>query len=355
MNRILTILERYAFLIARSRINPQKIRTAFTASPFGFDISKYQGATDFAKMRAYGARFLILRASYGAKRDEMFDTFAPAAANEFGGFGVYHFYDPIISPYEQATTLLNTIEPYKDKVRRVWLDLEFWWDGNYSAPQYWKILRDRVRAAGYRVGWYTRATWWDGRVGAYAADFATDPCWAAQYSTSLNLIPKGWTRAMIWQAGTPAIGYEAGVSSKEIDYNLWNDEFDFEAEWGAQPPPPTGGNMEKWIVAASGGWNLRPQPNTNNTPYFLMPKGTLIWGTMDASTGWIAVAYVQKPGEPYASVPPQPAYCSGASLYVAKQTYTDPPLAPVNTRTLQITITEDGWKPVTVEVQQERA
>lgn len=349
MSRVVTILERVAFLIARSRINPQKIRTAFTASPFGFDISKYQAVTDFAKMRAYGSRFLILRASYGAKRDEMFDTFAPAAANEFGGFGVYHFYDPIVSPYEQANTLLNTIEPYKNKVRRVWLDLEFWWEGNYSAPQYWKILRDRVRAAGYRDGWYTRATWWDGRVGAYAADFATDPCWAAQYSTSLNLIPKGWTRAMIWQAGTPAIGYEAGVSSKEIDYNLWNDEFDFESEWGTQPP--TGGNMEKWMVTTSA-LNLRPQPNISNTPIYSMPNGTLVWGTLDTATGWITVSYVQKPGETYASVPSQPAYCSGASLYIAKQTYTDPPLAI--TEDITVIIQRPGWKDLTLTGRQEK-
>jgi hypothetical protein len=33
------------------------------------------------------------------------------------------------------------------------------------------------------------------------------------------------------------------VSSAEIDYNLWNDEFDFEAEWGDPIPPPPGGTM----------------------------------------------------------------------------------------------------------------
>jgi hypothetical protein len=48
---------------------------------------------------------------------------------------------------------------------------------------------------------------------------------------------------MIWQTGTPSIGYAAGVSSAEIDYDLWNDEFNFEAEWGTSPTPPLGGTM----------------------------------------------------------------------------------------------------------------
>jgi hypothetical protein len=55
----------------------------------------------------------------------------------------------------------------------------------------------------------------------------------------LTLIPKGWTKADLWQKGTPAIGTEVGTQSLEVDYNIADDGF-YESEYGevTQPPPP---------------------------------------------------------------------------------------------------------------------
>lgn len=325
---------------------------AFPPSLFGFDISKWQGVVDFARMKSYGAKFLILRSSYGIKKDEMLDAYVPPAVEQFGGFGIYHFYDPLFSPYEQANILLSAIQPYRAHIRRVWLDLEFWWDGTYSAPQHWRTLRDLVRAAGYKTGWYTRATWWDSRVGTFASEFAADPCWAAQYNVSLTLIPKGWTKAMIWQSGTPSIGSEAGVSTKEIDYNLWNDEFDFAAEWGNAPvPPPQGGDMQLWKTIT--GLNLRNAPSTSGQILTTMPTGTLVWGDMDAS-GWIIVKYIQVPGAQYAEAKTN-AYCSSNPSYITTQSYVNPPLPQILERELTITVEETGWQPAIVKVIQKKA
>lgn len=320
----------------------------------GFDVSKYQYPIDFVKMRQYGAQFLILRASYGMKRDERFDDYIAPALEQFSRVGIYHFYEPLASPQAQADTLLRTIEAHKDKITRVWLDLEFWWSGQYQAPQHWKTLRDLIAANGYKIGWYTRATWWNPAVGSYAETFGRDALWAAQYNSALTLIPNGWTKAMIWQSGTPAIGYEAGVSTKEIDYNLWNDDFDFEAEWYSVPQPPSGGTMEKWNLLVD--LNLRNAPNVGGTLLMTMPKGGSVWGGIDAATGWINVKYLLRPGAQYAEEIQQPAYCSGSASYVAKQTYSEPPLPqPTTTRQVTITISEPGWKPVTTTVTQEKA
>jgi len=212
-------------------------QSAFLDINFGFDISKWQGVVDFLKMLAFGARFLILRCGYGIKIDERFEEYIAAAYGVLP-LATYHFYDPIYDPVAQAKKVIAILEPHKHKIRRVWLDLEFWWTGAYSDPKYWKTYRDTIKAAGYKVGWYTRKTWWDSRVGVYAAEFAKDPLWAAQYNAVLNLIPKGWLKATVWQEGTPAIGLEAGVGSREIDRNLWNDEMDFLSEWGVIAPPP---------------------------------------------------------------------------------------------------------------------
>jgi GH25 family lysozyme M1 (1,4-beta-N-acetylmuramidase) len=186
----------------------------FNPSVFGFDISYYQGAVNFQQMKAYGASFLILRCGYADVKDTRFDEYM-AQSNGVLPRKVYHYYDPLISPQRQADKVILTLAPYKTQITRVWLDFEFPWEGGYSAPSYWATYRNIIEAAGYKTGIYTRALWWNGRVSdTQAADFAKRPAWVAQYNTSLTLIPKGWTSAMIWQKGTPAIGIEAGVSSK---------------------------------------------------------------------------------------------------------------------------------------------
>ena len=230
-------LERLFFLACR--LITIRRPSAFLDILFGFDISKYQGAVDFLKMLAYGAKFLILRCGYAVFKDERFEEYIKAAYGVLP-LAAYHFYDPVYDPLAQANKLIAILEPHRHKIRRVWLDFEFWWSGAFTHPKYWKIYRDRIKAAGYKIGIYTRSTWWDSRVGEYAAEFAGDPLWAAQYNNVLNLIPRGWIKAKVWQRGTPAIGLLAGVSSREIDESLWNDEFHFAEEWGEAPsPPPT--------------------------------------------------------------------------------------------------------------------
>jgi len=208
----------------------------------GADISYYQGAVNFIKMRDYGFKFVILRLGYAVYQDKRFTEYMINSAGVLPRT-VYHYYDPIHPPLEQANKVLSILAPYKAQIKRVWLDFEFTWGGDYTAPQHWLTYRNAIRAAGYRTGIYTRASWWDSRVGSYANEFATDPAWVAQYNTSLTLIPLGWKskpepRVMIWQKGTPAIGIAAGVSSQEIDLDVWNDDFSFADEWGTVSPPP---------------------------------------------------------------------------------------------------------------------
>lgn len=221
------------------RLFNRTAQAAFQFYNFGFDVSKWQGFINFVKMVAYGAKFLTLRCAYGIKIDERFVENMAGVGNLLP-LSAYHYYDPIYSPESQAAKVIEVLAPYKSRIRRVWLDLEFYWSGSYSDPKHWKTYRDRIKAAGYRIGWYTRATWWDSRVGSYASEFAKDPCWAAQYNSSLTLIPKGWAKVMIWQNGILVVANgEAGTDSKEIDNDIWNDEFSFFDEWNKELNTPT--------------------------------------------------------------------------------------------------------------------
>ncbi len=322
---------------------PQKSQTLLDPKLFGFDFSKWQDVVNFAKVLFYGAKFVILRCSYAVTRDERFLVFIEECLRYFPNTtSVYHYYDPVVSPTRQADKVIEILAPYKGKIIRVWGDFEFYWSGAYEASSYWKVFAERIIAAGYEFGIYTRATWWDDRVGNLASWFGQFPLWAAQYAFALTLIPKGWTKADIWQSGIPSIGTEVGAGSKEVDYNVMDSEF-YKSEFGEIP---VGGEMAKYQVTAGGLW-LRTAPIVDETTKIIvMPQGTFVWGVLEAS-GWIKATHYQLPAEQYAVI--QDGYCSGSALYIKQIAFFDPPLpgVPVS-KMVTITVELDGYKPRTI-------
>lgn len=249
-------LERIIFLTIRwimFRFSPGPQRV-LQADLFGFDFSKWQGRIDFSKVLAFGAKFLILRASYGVTRDERFVEYMQTAPQLFlGKLSVYGYYYPHLDPVRQANTLLETIAPYRQYIKRVYGDFEFVYSGAYEGSAHWKKYAETILAAGYEFGVYTRKTWWDSRVGALVSWFGQFPGFFAQYAPQLTMIPRGWTKASIWQKGTPAL--DVGTESKEVDLDIADDQFYME-EYGdtpPPPPPPTGPVIVKRIHIYSNG------------------------------------------------------------------------------------------------------
>lgn len=322
---------------------PQKSQRILDPLLFGFDFSKWQDVVDFARVLAYGAKFVILRCSYALTRDEKFLVFIEDCLANFADVtSVYHYYDPVVSPTRQADKVIEILAPYKGRIKRVWGDFEFYWSGAYESSANWKIFAERIIAAGYEFGVYTRKTWWDSRVGNLASWFGQFPLWAAQYSSALTYIPAGWTKADLWQSGTPPIGTDVGAGSLEVDYNIADSEF-YKKEYGAAIPP-VGGEMAKYEVIV-GGLNLRTAPIVDTTTLILsMTKGTQVWGVLESS-GWIKVTHYQLPGEPYAVL--QDGYCSGNALYVKAVDFTEPPLPGVS-KNITVTIELEGYKPWTI-------
>lgn len=231
------------------------IDKALQTNLFGFDFSKWQGVIDFAKVWLYGTKFVILRAADGLVQDIKFTEYMQTVIEHFTGrLSIYHYYRPGVDPVVQANKLIAIIYPYKHLIKRVWGDFEFSESGSYSAPANWKKYAETIVAAGFQFGVYTRATWWDSRVGTFAMWFSQFPLWAAQYAPALTLIPRGWTRADLWQTGTPAIGAEVGTQSLEVDHDIADDVF-YRSEYngGTVEPPPTGPVKIKTIRVFSNG------------------------------------------------------------------------------------------------------
>lgn len=248
----------------------------FNPDDFGFDVSYYQGVVDFQKMKAYGAKFVIIRVGQGNFIDIQFTAYKNNARGILPR-AFYWFYDPRYNPLDQAKLCINAIAG--EDFSRLWIDMEFWWAGAYSAPADWLLFRNAIKFAGYKTGIYTSKTWWDEKVtAAQAAALASDPVWVAQYNYKLDRIPEGWTNAMIWQDSVPSIGIQAGASKIEIDHNLWNTDYNFITEWGITTTPPIGEHMKYKAIALTDGTRLRPNHNVNETYIATYPRNTEFYG-----------------------------------------------------------------------------
>jgi len=319
-----------AFFLACRKFGRQEAQKLFTDVWRGHDVSYYQGFIDFLEMVLSGATFVIPRLGYGTTKDVRFDEYM-AGVNGVLPNNPYHFYHPELSPVAQADKVLAILSPYQPRISRVWLDMEYEWGGAYTDSKHWKTYRDGINTV-YRTGIYTRATWWDSRVGTLAAEFARDPLWAAQYSTALTLIPKGWTKAMIWQSGSPT--YDAGQTSPRIDYDLWNTDFDFVAEWGSSSPPPIGEPMAYKATAIYNDTRVRTFHNTltTSTSIGYYPAGTVFEG----NNIWTATAADMVAGQAVGdkwlqTVKPIAGWVAivhGGKAYCNLETVTPPPPPP---------------------------
>lgn len=223
----------------------------------GFDISTYQdsplisGTVDFQKMRDYGARFVIFRASVGLTKDADYDTYV-ANCNNVLPWNAYHYYSQYQDAKKQAAAFWNAIK--NNPPRTVWLDCE---EGNTDTWRGWyDFIEEFKRLSGFtddRIGIYTGYYVWTS-ITTYATNeqkkyFGKFYLWMAWYfadplhpNYSVVKRPYPWAEMDILQSGTPAIGKAVGVESEEIDYNHLNGDETKLAQLfgGVVVPPPTG-------------------------------------------------------------------------------------------------------------------
>jgi hypothetical protein len=197
----------------------------------GFDVSRWQGHIDFNAMKSYGAEFVIIKAGQGNWKDACFDDNWNAAKGLLPRAS-YFYYDNRYTPAAQALTYWEIIKD--DPERMAWLDLEDSGPGDYAGwrkwfdfiAHFWNLSGDMQ--VGIYTGHYfwmeamTRATLpqkdWFGKLPLWLASYPEDP-FNVDHSEILRPYP--WPNYLILQSGTPSIGIEAGVESREIDYNIF--------------------------------------------------------------------------------------------------------------------------------------
>lgn len=217
------------------------------------DISHHQGfppkfpIVDFHKMKLWGMRGCVIRASHGDDDDRAF-IYNWAACRNVLPRAPYHYYENQVRPLAQAEKFWSRIED--DVEGMLFLDLEDKTEGKYYHWDYWyQFLEHLKRLSGFTsddIGIYTghyyiTETFNNQNASALErAYFRQYKLWKAFYGPRnsnplkplFSIIPPTipWTdnETLAIQTGTPVIGHAAGAYSFEMDYNRANGKTNFE-------------------------------------------------------------------------------------------------------------------------------
>ena len=236
---------------------------------FGIDVSYHQGVIDWAKVKAAGVNFAILRGGYGVGNvDTQFvNNITGAIAAGIKNIGVYWFsyaYNAMRARAE-VNLCLRTIEPYREYINLpVWFDFE---GASYTyvqetqgvsltAAQIQTIARawcNAVVSGGYTTGIYSNKAdgekWFKLSSGKYLWHDLNCEFWYARYGandeTSLFIVPDYETTALQEHPETNIFQYSdvgrvTGINARvDLNVRYVEETTEDEDETGDEPDEPT--------------------------------------------------------------------------------------------------------------------
>ncbi|MSP91886.1 MAG: hypothetical protein EXR79_08830 [Myxococcales bacterium] len=186
----------------------------------GIDISHWQAAIDWGKVKAAGKVYAIIRVSDGMYKDKTFDFNWPEAKKQGLIRGVYQFFRPGQDPIAQADLLLTKMGKLGPADLAPVADVEAT-DGKppVTVAANLKKWIDHVQAKTGRVPIiYSGAYFWEDNV--KSAAFVNHPLWHAQYcSNCCPNIASPWKSWKFWQYTSS--GKVGGIAGN-VDLNKWN-------------------------------------------------------------------------------------------------------------------------------------
>ena len=203
---------------------------------FGIDVSKYQGAIDWAAVAADGVRYAILRAGSQDNDGPYIDPYfeanyagARAAGLKVGAY-IYTYADTEAEQNEEILTILPALEG-KTFDYPVFVDVEaesLAGLGKAALTALVKRYMDIIDQKGHLPGWYSYTNFINKNIDAEA--LAAYPLWVADYREQL-----GYTGAyMMWQYTSQ--GRVAGIDG-DVDCN-WDYSGICAAPQDTPTPPP---------------------------------------------------------------------------------------------------------------------
>lgn len=254
----------------------------------GIDVSRYQPTVDWAKVKAAGIAFAVIKASQSNFVDPLFSKHWANAKAAGMPRGAYHFLVSETDGQKQATTYLKALEADPGELVPV-LDIEARTSSPATLAKYAKDWLDQVEAAlGRKPIIYTAAWYWNsgmlinGQFPAWAPNY---PLWVAAYPLADGFpavsdieagkfkpnMPKSWATWTFWQYSEK--GRVDGVVTDgrpaNVDLNVFNGSAQelqafLSAAPAAAPTPSANGNGQTPTPAAPAGTpaaNIRAATN----------------------------------------------------------------------------------------------
>src|ERR1700722_14511447 len=179
----------------------------------GLDVSKEQGAIDWAQVGAAGYRFVIVKCGNG--NDEPDPTYAQNVNGARAAgllVAAYHFVYPLPDdPAHPGRDPLDQAQAHyaasgglvgSHFVDCEWPALADWAKWGCSAAQIrtWLVayVNELTALIGRQPGVYSYPDWWDDIDGAFLLTFANNPLWEASYEPEAIKFPP-WAAWSVWQ------------------------------------------------------------------------------------------------------------------------------------------------------------
>lgn len=154
---------------------------------FGIDVSDWQGDIDWAKAKAAGVKFSLLKCGYGMDLTDQDDACFERNASECERLGIpygvwlYSYANTMEKAKSEAAHVLRMLKGRKPQYP-VYLDLEDEITLSASKEQILAQVKawcEIIEGAGYKAGIYANLYWWD----TYLTDpwYDTKERWVAQY------------------------------------------------------------------------------------------------------------------------------------------------------------------------------
>ena len=154
---------------------------------FGIDVSDWQGDIDWAKAKAAGVKFSLLKCGYGMDLTDQDDDCFVRNASECERLGIpygvylYSYANTMEKAKSEAAHVIRMLKGRKPQYP-VYLDLEDEITLSVNTEQMLAQVKawcEIIEAAGYKEGIYANLYWWD----TYLTDpwYDTKERWVAQY------------------------------------------------------------------------------------------------------------------------------------------------------------------------------
>ena len=221
----------------------------------GIDVSKWNGNIDWAKVRASGIDFAMIKAANGSNKgtysmDPKFE-FNIREAYDAGlhcGVYLYSYAKTPSGAADEAKFLLSKLEPYKKLITfPVAYDLEDISQQSLPKSVLTSMCRsfcDAVRAAGYKPMLYSNTSWLTTKIDStqvnadiWLAHWATKPTWNGKYT--------------MWQYSSK--GAVAGISGSvdmDIGYVNYTEEDNMSASHNGTSSDKNIGTPSSWAASS---------------------------------------------------------------------------------------------------------